>query len=904
MVLITATFDNITVRLSVEPCALENFWHPWVTSLDNVSFQMDTPNGGIDIVEWGSISLSQAMFRDSEYGFMWPPSMTGSVKIEYTTDTESNAITLVDNAIAHYNNMTEEDVSYDLFITDDEDADLLKLTSDIVSSRTTTDINGDDVVIPCAIGEVEHQLPLRLNDYSGGACYHNGYIVGVLHTDWHIYDDGVDICSSCSIGTISTTGAYTFYLNYAAVGEISISGPGSHIDNTSDVYDAVLAIAAISAGGASGQHSGFRTGSANVGFWVAQQISGKKLISKICASYGHMIGKRGTTWFGLSLESEGLGDGPEFKDIEVLPCGYENDEGPVHIVKTSWPRRHSVEEGGQVFVKKTTSEISMNSSIFWNGTTSGVGTCKLIDSTGTFLSAPEESSGGDMLRPNMIVKNVTDKTTTTVTAVQDDTEILIEDDIFTAGELYEIGYQFQYGSEVTAESYSIDGATNKDNIKHTINFRHLRKYKISIPMQEKPELKYMDKVTVTERHRFAKNITLTHNKIIGVIYDFQNEVIVYTIAGTAYESPQTSSPPWDPYWMDLVVAAGGEDGYWSWFTAGCFIRGGADEGLILLATGSKIYKQNLSGTGNYSADPNWDIVGSIGYNMDPCFIKTSPDGSKVAFGTGYGLPLLIFPIALLDKISQPVLHDGTDPMVGVTSYNANYYDGAWADNQYLLVNGGQWPIDEGSDGASGVGSIDTDNPFDTGTLIITGIPGASASVAVDNSGNLISGVGFTSWATGRTGEINLWTPSEWSVTQSIPIDYAATPRNLAQNVLSAAYLDANGDNSIIVGGGNTFGGLNYGNDPEESGFAARIDNIVVTRVANPSGPGFPVNEADAAEYEEFAPDPCTNDSATGIFYGNGGDLAVIWNPSNQFCNENSANEYWNAGFIPRLTAFR
>lgn len=71
----------------------------------------------------------------------------------------------------------------------------------------------------------------------------------------------------------------------------------------------------------------------------------------------------------------------------------------------------------------------VNIEIAETGTTTGINTKKLIDSTQTFLSTVEIG---------MSIKNTTDFTYTFITAVDSDTQLSIRDDIFTSGENYTI----------------------------------------------------------------------------------------------------------------------------------------------------------------------------------------------------------------------------------------------------------------------------------------------------------------------------------------------------------------------------------------------------------------------------------------------------------------------------------
>jgi len=339
------------------------------------------------------------------------------------------------------------------------------------------------------------------------------------------------------------------------------------------------------------------------------------------------------------------------------------------------------------------------------------------------------------------------------------------------------------------------------------------------------------------------------------------------------------------------------------------------EGRMIAANGSNIYLQRTYGSSE------WDVVGTVSGTMEPSFIHVSPDGSKIALGIGYGAPLLIIPTSVLSAATPPEL----DSHASVKSFeNVSYYDGDWVDNQYFVINGGAWPgpectypyhNDPDCVFESGVGSIDTDStdPANhTGVLVITNIPGASSDVEVDGNGNLLTGLG---WATGppnRTGELKVWATDDWDPAAPQTLDYEATTgttgKLVAKNILSVAYLGEDAEGNMHVGGGDAFGS----GGTDENGYAALIKAGVVNDIATGSRttPVNDGNKVDNSEYKFFAPDPCQDDSATGILadtWGRG--LAVMWNPTyyetNGTCygSAGSASDYWAVGVTPRLTIY-
>ncbi len=344
----------------------------------------------------------------------------------------------------------------------------------------------------------------------------------------------------------------------------------------------------------------------------------------------------------------------------------------------------------------------------------------------------------------------------------------------------------------------------------------------------------------------------------------------------------------------------------------------AAEGRLIAANNQSIYLQRTYGSSQ------WDVVGTVPAPMDPSFIHVSPDGSKIALGCGYGAPLAIIDTTTLSVSNPQLLFDTDYTANGVTVFPlVNYYDGDWVDNQYFVVNGGSWPSgceppydsNPNCSFESGIGVVDTedDDPSThVGVPLVFGIPGSSGDVDVDSNGNLLTGIGFKTMPTNRTGELKVWAKDDWNPTSgSFTLqDYETTGAIVAENILSVAYLGEDAEGNLHVGGGDAFGYTPpY---PNENGYAALIKAGIVADIADGDRTD-PVNDGDKTdngEYKYFAPDPCQDDSATGILAGNWGrGLAVMWNPTyyedNGICygNTGSASDYWSPGVTPRLTIY-
>jgi hypothetical protein len=274
-------------------------------------------------------------------------------------------------------------------------------------------------------------------------------------------------------------------------------------------------------------------------------------------------------------------------------------------------------------------------------------------------------------------------------------------------------------------------------------------------------------------------------------------------------------------------------------------------GRFLAATGSTVFLQK-----NFGANL-WLPVATIGTStMDPCFLKISPSGAKIALGTGLSKPLHVFDTSLLSLVLPQDLTQASN----VAHFNEDYFDGAWRDERYLFLNGG-------SATGSQVYALDTEDPSGTPIPIIPDIPGASAGVAFDPAGDLVTGLGLDYGPDGtHTGEIKIW--SAGSVAAALagsPLSYR-TGSVLTEGALSAWPLGFDPSGDLYVGGGDVFGSSgNYG-------YAVVVSAAVVARVLVG---GASADLSSPADFQKIQPDPCHNDDSTGVWYAPSLDMLVV-----------------------------
>jgi len=281
------------------------------------------------------------------------------------------------------------------------------------------------------------------------------------------------------------------------------------------------------------------------------------------------------------------------------------------------------------------------------------------------------------------------------------------------------------------------------------------------------------------------------------------------------------------------------------------IDGFALRGRFLAATGRTIYLQK-----NFGADL-WLPVATLGPDdtMDPCFIKISPDGTKIGLGVGSYKPLFVFETSLLSVNAPPNLRAAA----GVKIWDENMYDGAWRGNRYLFINAG-------ADAGSQIYAIDTNGTTGTPIEILPDIPGASGGLAFDAAGNLVTGIGY-GYGAAATGQLKIWTAS--SVDAALTgtgLAYTTTGKILIEGALSAASLGFDASGNLYVGGGDAFGSSGH------YGYAGLVSSAAIQQVLTGGAVANPVSPADWAKIQ---PDPCHNDDATNVWYAPSLGMLVV-----------------------------
>jgi len=285
---------------------------------------------------------------------LWPPPREIYLKQRYTESDESGLILMFDG-IGWRSRIDPANrrVTYELHGRR-YNAQLLEIATDYDGN--------EEVPLPRALGVVYYAKAVRLPDednpagwpsLTGCPTYHNLYIAGVKGTDWHVYDDGVNIDANAG-----DNGNGTFSLSASPVGEVTVSGVGA-IETLSDLISwavdgSRLALsytynAALEA-----------SPSPSLSYLANSQQLLIDFVSNVAAYFRHLYYERGYSLVGVHMDvpngSRELIDGYDF----YRKTSYA-DPAAISLIRAVWQHRRAVEETIGKYVKSENQEETAQS---------------------------------------------------------------------------------------------------------------------------------------------------------------------------------------------------------------------------------------------------------------------------------------------------------------------------------------------------------------------------------------------------------------------------------------------------------------------------------------------------------------------------------------------------------------
>ncbi|TVQ34245.1 MAG: hypothetical protein EA376_00365 [Phycisphaeraceae bacterium] len=196
------------------------------------------------------------------------------------------------------------------------------------------------------------------------------------------------------------------------------------------------------------------------------------------------------------------------------------------------------------------------------------------------------------------------------------------------------------------------------------------------------------------------------------------------------------------------------------------VAGGAmADGRLILLTGESVFLETGVGSGSF------DVVGTIGVDAEPTFIRVSPDGSMVA--AGVNPEIMVFPVSALGTPGAPA-----DLAAASTVFSITHFTATWLDDATLAVDRALLDV-----------TSDPMNPDVTVMVAGTG----SAGIAFDSDGRFYTGEFIE-------GRIRAFDPAEWEFG---PADFELDGVLIGTLSLSVSALAFDSDGNLFVGGGAT-----------------------------------------------------------------------------------------------------
>jgi hypothetical protein len=195
------------------------------------------------------------------------------------------------------------------------------------------------ITIPRAFGVINHGKCVRLPDAATKPTYHTGYIAGTKGTDWHVYDDGVNIDANVTDNTDNT-----FSLSVIAVGEVTICGTGSYTD-LAGIFGWACSAARLPL---SLDTSKDESPSPKINHWAESQTKLIDFLSQIAAYHTHLFYIKTSVLYLIDMdENNGTRTVTEY---DYFPASYA-DQSPLAKLTGSWSERSAANETVGRFIR-------------------------------------------------------------------------------------------------------------------------------------------------------------------------------------------------------------------------------------------------------------------------------------------------------------------------------------------------------------------------------------------------------------------------------------------------------------------------------------------------------------------------------------------------------------------------
>ncbi len=266
--------------------------------------------------------------------------------------------------------------------------------------------------------------------------------------------------------------------------------------------------------------------------------------------------------------------------------------------------------------------------------------------------------------------------------------------------------------------------------------------------------------------------------------------------------------------------------------------GTLSDGRMMTLSGADVLVETAPASHTFSTVGT--LAGADFPSFGAAFLIVSPDGTRFAVGNNGGASFNNYRVGVFSVSTL----EGT-------WFAAAHFDAAWINNDRIAITAGDF-VDPSYISVLNANSPDPENPENP--MVIDGIGGASAGVAIDARGNLFTGNGFTFGGPSGTGLVKAFLNADWTTALSGgPILDFENDGLSVVDLLSASPIGFDADGNLFLGGGDFAKGGQYD-------FVAVVRATAVADAVSGMGP---VDHNDSALVRRLDPDP-GNDS--NFFY--------------------------------------
>ncbi len=305
------TTASATYRIATGGHAGQYWWEPSIIRAPQLSLGHGNA-GGFIRPSWGDITVAPDMFAAAD----WPPPATAAITLWWGEDEASRFQVFA--GTARHRRTARNGIVYTIYEPE--------YTQTVLDAGQ--DENTESVDIPLGFGPWSHLKAQRTGTTAEYRYYKSG-AQGTVGTDWHVYDDGVNIDTN-----VTDNGDGTFSLSATPVGEVTISYVTPAQSTLADLF--AWGAARI---GLTLDTSAAASPSPAISFAVTAQRLVIDLLDKAAGYHNHVFFVDGSTLYLVDRNLDNGSMAITEWDYFDAPTGQPN---PIRELRAKWRTRDGV----------------------------------------------------------------------------------------------------------------------------------------------------------------------------------------------------------------------------------------------------------------------------------------------------------------------------------------------------------------------------------------------------------------------------------------------------------------------------------------------------------------------------------------------------------------------------------